>query len=171
MAVIAATVTDDAKVYLPQMQAGIVAYKTIYCFKVGEGGWVNLGGGDQRRSPPESNLRRLDNGLQDIDAVVDPTRAAANQRYAADRRASYTKLLVVGDFSFLSPNKLEIRCVLDTTEFNDDGFGNSPEIWEVGIFTVHPLAPVSLLMVAYGTFPMQTKTSSFPLMNIVRLVY
>ena len=81
MAVIPAEVTDDARVYLPQMWGGLVTFKEINLFKVGIGGWIDPGTGAERRTPV-SDLRRLDNGLQDIDIIVDPTRAVLDQRYA-----------------------------------------------------------------------------------------
>jgi len=169
MAVIAAQITDDARVYLPQMWGGLVTHKTISMFRIGEGGWIDPGTGKERRTPV-SNLRRLDNSLQDIDCIVDATRAAPDQRYATTERYYFEKALTTGDMSFLSPNKLEVRCKLETTEGNDDGYGNSPEFWEIGVFSEHPFIGGQYLLIAYGTFPMQTKTSAFPLLNIVRIV-
>lgn len=170
MAVIPAVVTDDARQFWPQMFGGLVTYKIVAAFRVGEGGWVNPGSGREPRTP-DASLRRLDNGLQDIDAIVDATRAPADQRYAADERATYEKSLVASDFSFVSPTKLEVRCFLDRGEFNDDGYGNSPEIWELGVFSEHPTIAGQLLMLGYGTFPMQVKTSGISLLNIMRFVF
>ena len=170
MAVIPAVVTEDAKVFLPQMLGGLVTFKVIVSFKVGEGGWIDPGTGKEPRDP-ESDLRRLDNGLQDIDAIVDPTRAGVDQRYPSDSRGSFEKSLVLSDMSFVSPNKLEIRCLLDLADFNDDGNGNNPEIWEIGVFTDHPTVGGQKLMMAYGTFPQQVKTSGAPILNIVRIVF
>jgi len=169
MAIVPAVVTEDARVYFPQMQAGLVPYKLINYFKVGEGGWIDPGGGAVARTPVD-NLRRLDNSLQDIDAIVDTTRAALDQRYPADSQNYYGKTLTISDFSFISPNKLEIRCNLDSAEWLDDGYGNSPEIWEIGVFCDHPVVGGQRLMIAYGTFPMQTQVAN-PILNIVRLVY
>jgi hypothetical protein len=170
MAVIPAAVTDDARKYLPQMLGGLITFNAIDLFKIGEGGWIDPGGGKQARTPVGS-LRRVDNSIQDIDAIVDATRAAPDQRYAAAERASFSKALAVTDMSWVSPTTLEIRCLLDTTEFNDDGFGNSPELWEIGVFGDHPTAGGEKLMWGYGTFPLQTKTASGPLLNIMRLVF
>jgi len=170
MAVIPAEVTVDFRKYLPQMLGDLLSFATIDLFKVGEGGWVNPGTGKEPRTP-EDNLRRVDNTIQDIDAIVDGTRAPANQRYATDERGNFSKALTSADMSFVSPSTLEIRCLLDATEFNDDGFGNSPEIWEIGVFMDHPVFVGQKLMVAYGTFPQQTKTSAFPLLNLVRVIF
>ena len=170
MATIAAQITEDARRYLPQMWGGLLPMKTLNYFKVGEGGWIDIGAGHQQRTPV-ADLRRVDNSLQDIDAIVDATRIAADQRYATTERATFTKAIALSDMSFVSPSKLEVRCLLTETEFNDDGYGNSPEIWEIGLFSDHPVFAGQLLLVAYGTLTTgQVKTSSSPLMNIVRIV-
>lgn len=170
MAVIPGVVTDDARQFWPQMFGGLVTYKLVSAFKVGEGGWINPGSGREPRTPA-TGLRRLDNGLQDIDAIVDATRAAVDQRYAATERAYFQKSLTSSDFSFISPSKLEVRCYLDRGEFNDDGYGNPPEIWEIGVFSEHPTVSGQLLMLGYGTFPQQIKTSGISLLNILRFVF
>ena len=170
MAVIPAVVTDDARQFWPQMFGGLIPFKLISEFKVGEGGWIDPGGGPTPRTPVGS-LRRLDNGIQDIDAVVDPTRILANQRYAAAERASFTKALAASDFSFVSPTKVEVRCFLDLADFNDDGFGNSPNIYEIAVFSEHPTLVGQKLKLAYGTFPLQVKTSGISILNVVRIIF
>lgn len=170
MAIIPAQITEDAKVFLPQMLGGLVSFEIVNSFKVGEGGWIDPGTGKVPRTPV-NNLRRLDNGLQDIDAIVDTTRAAPDQRYPADSQASFSKALTVSDMSFIAPNILEVRCFLDLAEFNDDGFANSPEIWELGVFTDHPVVGGQDLMIAYGTFPQQTKDATTTLLNIMRIFF
>lgn len=188
MAVIEAVITDDAKEYWSKLfayMAGVPGTPTvpgtppttwdprIKFFKVGEGGWYNPGSGATRRTP-SSSLRRLTSPLiQDIDAAVDPTRAALDQRYPATSRATFKKDLVYTDFTFVAPATIEIGCLLDFSEFNDDGYGNSPEIWEIGIFSDHPtvgsLASDQGLMVAYGTFPKEIKDSGKQLYHVVRI--
>lgn len=189
MAVIPAEITDDARKYLCQFLGGIYGVPgvptvqgdpptvwdpRIKFFKVGEGGWVDPGSGAVRRTP-DSSIRRLSSPLiQDLDSVVDSTRALANQRYTTQTRNTFKKDLTVSDIQFIAPSTIEIECLLDFTEFNDDGFGNSPEIWEIGIFCDHPvesgLASDEGLMLAYGTFPMELKTSVKQILNIVRIV-
>ncbi len=182
MAYIPAKVTEDARKYWPQFFGGLLGVPSTstvvgvswnplpQTFKVGEGGWIDPGSGRVRRDPPEDNLRRLDNNIQDIDAVVDPTRAVMSQRYAATERASFEKALAPGDFFFEAPSVLRVRCLLDTSEFNDDGFGNNPEIWEIGLFSDHPTVPGQKLMVAYGTFPKETKNGQ-QIENVVRVIF
>jgi hypothetical protein len=180
MAIIPAKVTVDARKYWPQFFGGLLGVPStttlvgtswnpiIKTFKVGEGGWLNPG--PTRRDPPEDDLRRLDNNIQDIDAIVDPTRPGLSQRYAADQRAFFEKAVTLSDMAFESPTTLRVRCLLDFGEFNDDGFGNDPEIWEIGLFSDHPTVAGQKLMVAYGTFPLETKNGSKQLENLVRIV-
>ena len=179
MAFIPAVVTDDARRYWAQYLAGVFAgsleaLMPLYSFRVGEGGWVDPGTGQVPRIP-DGALRRLDVSLlQDIDAVVDPTRPVLSQRYAATSRANFEKLLAPADITYESPYTVKVSCLLDFGEFNDDGFGNSPELWEVGVFTRHPLHPAdptALLMLAYGTFPLEVKDASKQLLNVVRIVF
>jgi len=194
MATVVAVATDDARKYWPQFFGGLMGTPgtptvhggsppppttwdpRIKFFKVGIGGWVDPGGGPERRTP-DASLRRLSSPLiQDIDVVVDPTRAPANQRYAPlPSTPSFKKDLSVSDISFLGSNSIEIDCLLDFSDFNDDGSGSSPEIWEIGIFTDHPaesgLATDQGLMIAYGTFPIEVKDSSKQILNVVRIIF
>ena len=195
MAVVVATVTEDARIYWPQFLGGIFGTPgtptvpgsppTVWdprfkFFKVGEGGWVNPGTGRVRRTPDDS-LRLLtpvgspSTYIQDLDAVVDPTRAVVDQRYAADERATFKKDLTISDISYPTAYTVEVDCLLDLGDFNDDGYGNSPEIWEIGLFCDHPvagsLATDQGLMVAYGTFPLEVKDSSKQILNVVRIVF
>jgi hypothetical protein len=178
---ITATVTADARKYWSQFfglllgnpstttAVGTTWNPTLRSFKVGEGGWTDPGSGRVRRNPVDDNLRRLDNNLQDIDAIVDVTRATLDRRYPADSRAFFEKALVPGDFTFEAPSTLRVRCFLDFSEFNSDGFGNFPEIWEIGLFSDHPTTTGQKLMVAYAAFPKEIKNGSNPLENIVRI--
>ncbi len=173
MAFLLAKITDDARIYLPRLLGGIpyvpgtptvLGSSTwdprIKFFRVGEGGW-QLSGISKVQRLPVSNLRRFDNSVQDIDARVDTTRLAAGQpeRYegnplnAAYSRGNFQKALTSGDFSFVAPSRLNIRCRLEAAEFNEDsaGSGRSPEIWEVGVFGDHPTVAGEALLWAYGT--------------------
>jgi hypothetical protein len=188
MAIIPAVITDDARKYYSQFIGAIFGAPAtttipgnpptdwdprIKFFKVGEGGWVDPGSGAERRTP-DASLRRLSSPLiQDLDAAVDPTRVLASQRYLANERGTFKKNLTFTDIQFIAPSTIEIECLLDFSEFNNDGFGNSPEIWEIGIFADHPvesgLAADQGLMVAYGTFPIEIKNNTKQILNIVRL--
>lgn len=181
MPTITAVVTEDARKYWSQFfglllgspsvttTVGVSWNPSIKTFKVGEGGWIDPGSGRVRRTP-EDNLRRIDNNIQDIDAIVDSTRAAPDQRYPSpDDRAFFEKSLVPSDFTYEAPSTLRVRCFLDFADFNIDGFGNFPEIWEIGLFSDHPTAIGQKLMVAYGTFPMEIKDGASPVENVVRI--
>lgn len=137
MAVIPGVITEDARKYWPQFFGALLGDPStttivgstwnpvISHFKVGEGGWIDPGAGKVPRTPDPA-LRRLSAPLiQDIDAVVDPTRAALNQRYPADSRATFEKALIAADFLFEAPTIVRVRCLLDFGEFNDDGNGTA----------------------------------------------
>jgi len=190
MAVIQAVVTDDARKYWPQFIGGIFGAPgtptvpgnpptawdpRLKFFKVGEGGWVDPGGGKVRRTPVPDLVRLTAPLIQDIDSSVDSTRAVPDQRYAAATRVTFAKSLVVTDVTFIVPSTIEVECLLDFSDFNDDGFGNSPEIYEIGIFSDHPttagLASDQGLMVAYGTFPVEVKDNTKQILNVVRIIW
>lgn len=170
-----ATMTTDVTIYLNQALGGLQNFNVIDLFKVGEGGWIDPGTGAVPRTP-DPDLRNPVSLVQDIDSVVDPSRVAAQQRYAADQRANFSKSLVLSDFTVEAPGILRVRCFLDFGEFNDDGFGSSPEIWEVGLFSDHPQAGISLpggtkLMVGYATIPKFTKNAGVQFDRDIRLIF
>lgn len=183
MAVIDAVITDEAIKYWPQIVGRVFIPESvtdtgasewdirISSFKVGEGGWIDPGTGAVPRTPDSSLVRLLIPLIQDIDAIVDPTRAFADQRYPTESQVSFTKSLGDGDFLFEAPGTIRARCFLDFADFNDDGFGNDPEIWEIGLFSDHPTESGEKLMVAYGTFQKQTKNGGTTLENFVRITF
>lgn len=139
-------------------------------FKVGEGGFIGSGLSKINRTP-DPNLRRFTAPLiQELDAVVDTTRSS-NIRYATDERFTFQKNLTVGNFTFIAPTTIEIACTLNTGECNNDGFGNSPELWEIGIFVEHPEIVGQSLMCIYGTFPVITKLAGQTAQIKVRVTY
>ena len=200
MPVIPGAVTDDIRKYLPRFLGslqGIPASSTIVTpgpttvqwdprvkyFKVGEGGWINPGSGKVPRTPDPA-LRRFapDPLIQDIDAIVDINRGVA--RYNGNpvdpnySRGTFQKAVSGASLTWESPTTLRVSCLLDFGDFNEDYplSGRNPEIWEIGVFCDHPEvetpAPAGqLLMVAYGTFPMQTKTAGIQIDNIVRIIF
>jgi len=167
----------------------------IKYFKVGEGGWIDPGAGKIPRTPDPA-LRRLapDPLIQDLDAIVDINRGAprypGNPLLATYSRGIFMKALAPADLTYEAPTTLRIRCLLDFADFNEDypGSGRSPEIWEIGVYCDHPeiVTPAppavpgpgdptnamkQLLLVGYGTFPMQVKNGGIQIENIVRLVF
>lgn len=188
MAVIPGVVTDDGRQFFAKFlgaQTGFTpATSTIVgtqwdprikFFKMGEGGWIDPGTGRVPRTADPA-LRRLSSPLiQDLDAAVDTTRAAIDQRYPADSRFTFEKALTVADLTFESPSTLRVRCLLDFAEANVDSFLTEPRFFEIGIFTDHPtisgLASDQGLMLAYATFPEEAKNSGKQLENIVRITF
>lgn len=172
MAEIDAVATVDFLQFIAKRVRGDAAFSTwdpkITHFKMGEGGWVDPGSGPTPRTP-DGTLRRVDNSIQDIDAIVDGTRAVIDQRYAADERFSFEKAVTLTEVTFEAPATVKVRCFLDFGEANDDGFGNFPEFWEVGVFAVHPTVGGQKLLVGYATFPKEIKNGTKQLENFVRL--
>jgi hypothetical protein len=154
-------------------QLGYSVMPIITTFKIGEGGWVDLGAGAFPREP-DSTLRRLDNNIQDIDAIVDGTRIGAEARYPLNSRNFFEKRIdpaVPGNIQFVAPTTIRVKCRLESAEFNDDGFGNNPDLWEIALFSEHPTLEGERLMIAYGTFPQQTKTNSVIIENFVEITF
>lgn len=190
MTTVLAVVTEDARKYWPQFFAGLMGVPgtptmpgtpptiwdpRIKFFKVGEGGWYDPGSGAVRRTP-DASLRRVSAPLiQDIDAAVDPTRLPIDQRYPANSRATFWKSISISDVSFIPPTTIEVECLLDFGDFNDDGYGNDPEIWEIALFSDHPeeagLAAGQGLMLAYGTIPKETKDATKQILNRMRFTF
>lgn len=154
MAEIIGVVTNVGRAYFAQQLGGLTAYSPLAYFIVGEGGWVNPGTGAIPRTP--------DATFDDIDAILDASRPPGSQRYPADGRGSHQKAFIGGDLTYSAVGVLRARCFLDFGEFNDDGNGNSPEIWEVGVYTA------TGILIGYGTFPMQPKDIGKQIDNTVR---
>lgn len=176
-----AIMTDDGRLFWARLFAGIAGYTApvypggnpkLTHFKIGEGGWEDLGAGPVARTA-SSSLRYetgLLTGLHDLDAAVDAFRVSEPQRYAPDSRFTFLKALAPGDVTVALPGTITVNCGLLAGECNLDGFGNPPELWEIGIFGDHPTSPGNKLMVAYGTFPKVTK-AAIVYQNIVRIYF
>jgi len=146
----------------------------IRWFKVGEGGWINSSGGRIPRTPPEATLRQQAPAVlvQDLDIIVDQTRASGKRYTDTTHQSSYTKAFVSSDFIYdYAPHTLKLNCLLDFNEYNETtpGSGVPPNIWEIGIFTDHPTIARQKLMIAYGTFPMEIKDATKQIQHYVLL--
>jgi len=116
----------------------------IFKFKMGEGGWTDPGGGKEP-VPPDP-------------ALTDMTASG----YPAGSQYVFEKTLTPSDLDFVPAlNRLEIRCFVDPTEANDDGGGNPPEFFELGIFDEGGT------MLVYSTFPLEIKTPSKALEHLL----
>jgi hypothetical protein len=142
-----------------QAYGGLTAFGgTIDSFKVGEGGWEDTAAGRVPRDPTDGGpLLTRGPYLTDLDAIQN------SGDYPVETGTFQKALVTPADFNYVSSTKtLEVTCLLDFGEFNDDGFGNAPEIYEIGLFA-------GTLMVAYGTMTLQTKTPAAQIPNIVRI--
>lgn len=159
MAIILAAVTDKAREVWPKMLGGILPFEAVSYFKIGEGGWIDPGGGREPRSPAAHVAEN------DLDAVIDLSRPLILQRYAADERYVFQKAFGGGDLTFSAPSTLSCTCFVDFGEANNDGYGNDPEFWEIAVFDTNDS------MLAYGTFPQQTKNNTVQITNTMKIVF
>jgi hypothetical protein len=155
MAVILGVPTNIWRAKLPQMfmpGSGVSFAQPSY-FKVGMGGWINPGSGEVPRAP--------DPTLTDLDVIVNPGRypGLPPNPYSANI------LLLSGSFVYEAPTTLRSNCVLDFGDYNDDGTGANPKIWEIGLYDS------AGTMIAYGTFPQEVKINTNQVENIVRVTF
>ncbi len=189
MATVIATVTNKARAFWPQYLGTLATPwnpQFVY-FKIGRGGWINPGSGPVPRVP--------DPTLEDLDIIQNgPSGTATRYAGTAGNIYFFQKALITGNFSFLSPTTVNIRCILDFGDFNDiqgvpssppggptlSPSGTNPQLWELGVFSAPPPGYTSptvafgsqnLLMVVYGTFNLETKTSGIQLENDVQLTF
>lgn len=164
--VIQAVVTEDALKLWPQMFINLKTFMPILFFKIGEGGWIDEGSGPVPRAPDPTLRKLIAPYVQDLDAVVDVNRTL--KRYPTSPVPyTFPKNFISADFSFATPSSLQCRCFLNNAEGNGPGPGPA-NYYEIGLFTDHPDYPgVQDLMVAYGTFPLEAKTSARQLDSIV----
>lgn len=131
--------------------ASILSY--ISSFKVGMGGWN-----------PDGSPRTPSPGLTDLDIVLDQTRPAIEKRYPAltvpPYNITYQKSFIPGQLAAAS-NVLTAGCEITNAEYNDDGLGGAPVVWEIGLFDTDDT------MIVYGTYNGIAKTTdralSFPI--------
>jgi len=120
-------------------------------FKYGEGGFIDTGSGRIPKSPTE--------GV----ALLDVEAAASGSLF------EFEKNLIATDFTFLQPDVgtsiMQVRCRLAEIEANDNGFGDSPRFFEIGIFDDESN------MLAWVTFSEQTKAASKILTNFVQVQF
>jgi len=144
--VVSAVVSNAWRTKLAQIYAGSASFSLPLSFKIGEGGWVN-GGGGQEPIPPSATLT-------DVTAST----------YPVGSQFIFTKNLVGGDLTFTSPSRLQIRCFVTASEANDDGLGSPPEFFELGVFDG---TGGTGTMLVYSTFPIEIKTDSKSLEHLI----
>ncbi len=200
MATVIATVTNQARAYWAQFFGnGLNTFfapwspEFLY-FKIGRGGWINPGSGPVPRVPDPtlSDLDIIQNGPSGTATRYTPTVSSGGGPNG--NIYFLQKSLVSANFSFIAPTTLQIRCILDFTDFNDiqgvpsnppggptnSPLGINPQLWELGVFSPPPPGYTSptvaygsenLLMVMYGTFNLETKTSAIQLENDVQITF
>jgi hypothetical protein len=124
---------------------GVESY--AFKFKFGEGGYI------------QTPTSRVPKDPQDGITLLDVEAASTPGLFYI------TKNFVVTDLIFIAPSTMQCRCRLIQTEGNDNGFGDPPRFFELGIFD-----QLDNLM-AYATFAEQTKTASKILTNFVQVVF
>jgi len=145
---VAVVVTDLWREKMARIHAGDTSLGSCPLpayFKIGEGGWTDPGGG---REPVEP-----DPSLTDI--------TAGTGSYTNPDDYYFQKTITGADLFFVSPTRLEIRCIVNTNEANSDNASNPPEFYELGIFDSDDN------MLVYSTFPVEIKTSSRSLQHVI----
>jgi hypothetical protein len=152
------------------MFGGLLPFRQIVKFKIGEGGWVfdPLLLVNVPRAP--------DPGLTDLDIVMDTARILPDKRYnVGDSLGYFEKSMVLLDFVYEFPSTLKSSCLLTFIEYNTKDAGTlvydaggpygPPQIYEIGMFDQNNV------MVAYGTFPLEVKTGANQIENIIRISF
>jgi len=142
-------VTDIGRQRLMEGWGQTTPLTYITDFKVGEGGWESTASGYVPRDPTDPGTgNNRGPTLTDLDCIVN----AAD--YPPDSRGNFSKGLALVNFAFTGNTILEATCFIDFLEFIDDGNGNFPEMYEIGLFNS------ASEMVVYGTFPRVEKTGA-----------
>jgi hypothetical protein len=144
-----ATITTAYIAAVQNAQDGLAPDLGISYFKIAEGGWRLAGASKVPRTP--------DPLLSDVDALANPGRYPLDSRYVFQKSITPDRINITG------ANFIEIECFVDTSEANDDGFGNPPEFWEIGVFDADGT------LVAYVTFDKQTKDDRRALRHLLTI--
>lgn len=144
------TVITDAGIDLLRRAIRDDGTLPIAYFKVGEGGWEDDGGQVQRDPDPE---------LTDLDCVEN------SGNYPSDSLFTFTKSIAPSRITYPAEGQVSIECLVDINEANDDGFGDPPEFWELGIFSTDGT------MISHTTFTMAPKSDLVVFRAIVTLQF
>jgi hypothetical protein len=163
---IQAVLTNVGRAALAQSFGGVSGgfqYSYGLLFQIGTGAWVSQGG-------------------QEVPVAPDP--ALTQLQAETSGIFYYQKTFIGGDILFISPSTIQFRCFLDLAFANGDpsiepdtgpnadgpknssGLGGNPPIFfELGIFDPQGV------MVAYGTFPGETKLPTKTLNHLVSIIF
>lgn len=143
--------------YATVADIGLIAPQTLTSmklsyFKIGEGG--ESGG-----SPVTPDPSRID-----IEAQYDQAIYTNPPDAPAPHDSFFKKSFSASDVS-ASANILTIICLLSSSEGNNDGQGNSPSYYEVGVFDEDDD------MIAYSTFNEDVKTSDKAIQKTITITF
>lgn len=147
MAILTGVITDLGRATLAKAWGQVAGFPNSYPshFKIGMGGYINTPAGRVPKAPDPTRT--------DVEADDTPGNIYIQK--------SFVNL----DFTFIAPSIMQIRCRLEPGEGNDDGLGNSPLFFEIGVFDQNNN------MLVYTTFPEQTKDASKILSNFVQVYF
>lgn len=134
MSVLVGTITNKGRERQAESWIGTLAgypYVSLKYFKIGEGGWISDGFNKIPKNPNPA--------LLDIEADGSPGNTYVQKNITTDK---VLKIL---------PSTAQIDCTLELVEGNDNGYGESPQYFEIGLFDEYDN------MIVYATFPGETK--------------
>ena len=127
---------------------------TVFDLRVEDGGYFKIGEGGNTAGVPDTP----DQTKTDIEAtaLVGAASDIADEVY-------FKKLFVAADGNVTDPDDgtLLVTCTVASGEANDDGLGNNPIFYEIGIFDPDDT------MLCYGTFDGEEKVSGRTLEKVV----
>lgn len=162
MAAVVGVVTYVAREKWSKTDVNLDTHPKLKYFKIGMGGWEDVGGGVLEPRTP-------DPALTDLDCIENPGRylGGAEMRYVwnswTDYVSPHPQRFEASDLWYESPRIAVERCLVHFEEANDRGDGESPDFWEIGLFDEDGD------MVIYATFPQETKTNDIELEKEVRV--
>lgn len=122
-------------------------------FKVGEGGW-------QYTVPPTKVPKSPSTTLTDLDCIVNAGTYPVDSRFVFPTAG----VKAFNSVTWVAPNIVRLECLVDFGDANNDGFGNPPEFWELGIYDS------AGHLVAYFTFPVDTKYPTTQLLYEIDII-
>lgn len=144
---ITGVITDKGREVFAKSFGNVGGFPITYGdhFKIGEGGFIFNGTGNVPKTPNPA--------LTDIEAT-----GAPGDFY-------FQKDFSPADIAFIAPSMIRFRCKVLPTEANDDGNGENPKFFEIGIFDQNNN------MMGYCTFDEQTKNAAKTLTTFVQLYF
>lgn len=149
MSIIVGTQTTRGRQRQAQSSIGTLAgypLMSFAYFKIGEGGWMWDAGVKVPKSPNP--------GLTDIEADGSPGNTFVQKSLTTDK-VEYIESLATS----------KVTCLLDLLEGNDNGYGEPPKYFEIGLFDAQGN------MIIYATFPEETKNDAKVLTHVILAVW